>query len=108
MPHYLLQASYNGEAWGTQIKGPQNDINRVRPAVEALGGTVDCAFYAFGEYDVVAIIQFPDNASAGAFSVAASAGGAVNAIKTTPLMTVEEGMEMMRKAAGAGYRPPGG
>ena len=108
MPHYLLQASYNGEAWATQIKGPQNVIDRVRPAVERLGGSVDSAFYAFGEYDVVAIIQFPDNASAGAFSVAASAGGAVNAIKTTPLMTVEEGMEMMRKAAGAGYRPPGG
>ena len=107
MPHYLLQASYSGESWGTQIKGPQNVIDRVRPAVEALGGSVDCAFYAFGEYDVVAIIQFPDNASAGAFSVAASAGGAVNAIKTTPLMSVEEGMEMMRKAGGAGYRPPG-
>jgi len=27
--------------------------------------------------------------------------------ETTPLMTAEEGMEMMRKAGGAGYRPPG-
>ena len=108
MPHYLLQASYTGEAWGTQIRGPQNVIDRVRPAVEGLGGSIDSVFYAFGEYDVVAIVQFPDNASAGAFSVAASAGGAVNAIKTTPLITIEEGMEMMRKAGGAGYRPPGG
>jgi hypothetical protein len=31
----------------------------------------------------------------------------VKAIKTTPLMTMEEGMEAMRKAAAAGYRPPG-
>ena len=76
--------------------------------VEALGGSFQSAFYAFGEYDIIAIVQFPDNVSAGAFSVAASAGGAVRAVQTTPLMTVEEGIEMMRKAGGAGYRPPGG
>jgi hypothetical protein len=41
----------------------------------------------------------PDNVSAAAFSVAASAGGAIKAIKTTPL-------EAMKKAATAGYKPP--
>ena len=108
MPYYLIQAAYTGDAWRTQTGNPQNIIDRVRPAAENLGGTVESAYYAFGEYDVVAIVQFPDNVSAAAFSVAASAGGAAKAIKTTPLMTVEEGMEMMRKAGGAGYRPPGG
>ena len=108
MAYYLLQAAYTGDAWGTQIKGPQNVIDRVRPAIEGLGGKIESAFYAFGEYDVIAIVQFPDNVSAGAFSVAGAAGGAIKSIKTTPLMTVEEGMEMMRKAGGAGYRPPGG
>jgi hypothetical protein len=38
--------------------------------------------------------------------MAASAGGAVKAVKTTPLMTIDEGMEAMRKASGVGYRPP--
>ena len=108
MPHYLLQVAYTGDAWGNQIKSPQNVIDRVRPAIEGLGGRIESAFYAFGEYDVIAILEFPDNVSAGAFSLAAAAGGAIKAIKTTPLMTVEEGMEMMRKAGGAGYRPPGG
>ena len=56
----------------------------------------------------MAIAEFPDNVSVAAFSVAASAGGAVKSIKTTPLMTADEGIEMMRKAAGSGYRPPGG
>jgi len=32
----------------------------------------------------------------------------VKAFKTTPLLSVEEGVEAMRKAQGAGYRPPGG
>ena len=54
----------------------------------------------------MAIIQFPDNQAAAAFSLAAQAGGAVKAYKTTPLMSIEEGLGAMRKAAGAGYRPP--
>jgi hypothetical protein len=49
-----------------------------------------------------------DHVSAAAFSLAVSAGGAVKAIKTIPLLTIEEGIAAMQKAAGAGYRPPGG
>jgi len=108
MPYYLLQAAYTGEAWGTQIGDPQNRLEAIRPVVEGLGGRIESGFFAFGEYDIVLITEFPDNVSAAAFSVAASAGGAAKAIKTTPLMTIEEGMEVMRKAGGSGYRPPGG
>jgi uncharacterized protein with GYD domain len=65
-------------------------------------------YYAFGEYDVVGVTDFPDNVSAAALSMVASAGGAVKAIRTTPLMTVEEGIQAMRKGGGAAasYRPP--
>lgn len=63
-------------------------------------------YYAFGDYDIVAIVQFPDNQSAAAFSLAGQAGGAVKAYKTTPLMSIEEGLAAMRQAGGAGYRPP--
>jgi len=107
MARYLLQVAYTSEAWAAQVKTPQNRIEAVRPVVERLGGHLECAYYAFGEYDVVAILEMPDNVSAAAFSLAAAAGGAAKAIKTTPLMTVEEGIEAMRKASGAGYRPPG-
>lgn len=107
MPYYLLQAAYTPEAWAAMAKNPQNRIEAVRPVAQRLGGTIEHAWLAFGEYDIVAICQFPDNASAAAFSIAASAGGAVKAIQTTPLMTAEEGVEAMRKAGGAGYRPPG-
>lgn len=107
MPYYLLQAAYTTDAWAAMVKNPQNRLDAVRPVVERLGGRVEGGWLAFGEYDVILICQMPDNVSATAFSMAASAGGAVKAVKTTPLMTVEEGMEAMRKAAGAGYRPPG-
>ena len=108
MPYYLFQAAYTGDSWAAQTRSPQNPVERLRPAIEGLGGKIESFYYAFGEYDIVAIVQCPDNVSAAAMSVMASSGGAVKAIRTTPLMTVEEGLEMMRKAGGAGYRPPGG
>lgn len=108
MARYLFQAAYTSEAWAALLRSPQNRIEAVRPAIEGLGGYMECAYFAFGEYDVVGIAEMPDNVSAAAFSLAVSAGGGVKAFKTTPLLTVEEAMEAMKKAAGAGYRPPGG
>jgi len=107
MPYYLLEAAYTPEAWADMVKTPQKRLEKVRPAIEKLGGTLESGFLAFGEYDVVAIVQMPDNVSAAAFSIAVSAGGACKAVKTTPLMTMEEGVQAMKKAGGAGYRPPG-
>lgn len=107
MPHYLLQVAYTPEAWATMSKNPQDRIEAVRPAVERLGGRMEAGYLAFGEYDVVAIAEFPDNPSAAAFSIGASAGGAVKAFRTTPLMTTAEGVEAMRKAGTTGYEPPG-
>ncbi len=106
MPHYLIQAAYTPETWATMVKNPQSRAEAVRPIIEGLGGKLVTVYLAFGEYAVVAVAEMPDNASAAAFSMAASSGGAVKGIKTTPLMTTEEGIEAMRKAGQAGYRPP--
>jgi uncharacterized protein with GYD domain len=107
MARYLLQASYTNDAWAAQVSNPQNRMDVIRPVIERLGGRLESAYLAFGDYDVVVIVEMPDNVSAAAFSLATSAGGALKAIKTTPLLTIEEGIEAMKKAAGAGYRPPG-
>jgi len=107
VPHYLLQAAYTPDAWAAQLKNPQDRTEAIRPAIERLGGRIECAYLAFGDYDIVIVVDMPDNVSAAAFSIAAAAGGAVKAVKTTPLMTLAEGIEAMRKGGGAGYRPPG-
>ena len=106
MPRYLLEVAYTPEAWATMVKKPQDRVEAVRPVVRKLGGKIDAAYFAFGEYDLVAIVNMPDNVSVAAFSIAASAGGSIKAIKTTPLMTVREGMQAMRKAKKSTYEPP--
>ena len=107
MPYYMIQGAYTSESWAAQIANPQNRIEIVKPIFERLGGRIESAYFAFGEYDIVVIAEFPDNVSAAAVSVTINAGGAFKTAKTTALMTIEEGIEVMRKAGGSGYRPPG-
>jgi uncharacterized protein with GYD domain len=105
MPHYLIQAAYNTSGAAAMVKEPQNRIEKVTPAIEALGGRVECGYFAFGEHDVVVICELPDNASAAAFALAVGAGGSVSSYKTTALLTPEEAMQAMSKAAESSYKP---
>ena len=106
MPYYMYQVSYTPEAWAGLAKRPQDRARAIRPIIRQLKGRLVSFYLAFGEYDAVVIAEMPDNEAAAALSIAASAGGAVKAIKTTSLMTVQEGIQAMRKAGKSGYRPP--
>jgi uncharacterized protein with GYD domain len=107
MAYFLLQGAYTPESWKSLVNKPVDRIEVVRPVIERLGGKVEGAWFAFGDYDVVLIMQMPDNVSAAAFSLAVAASGAFKVHTTTPLMTIADGVEAMRRAAGAGYQPPG-
>jgi uncharacterized protein with GYD domain len=105
MPHYLHQVAYSREGWEALLANPQNRIEAVRPAIEKLGGRLETAWFAFGEYDVVVVTELPDNVSAAAIAMAFAGGGACKAVQTTPLMSPEEAMQALKKAGECGYRP---
>lgn len=107
MAYYLLQVAYTPQAWSQLLAKPHNRLEALRPVLDKLGGKMEQGWFTFGEYDIVAILEMPDNTGAAAFSLAASAGGAVKSIKTTPLLTMAEGQDAMKKAAGSGYKTPG-
>jgi uncharacterized protein with GYD domain len=105
MPKYLVQASYTADG----LKGLSKDKASGRRAavtktVEGIGGKIESFYYAFGEDDSVAIMDFPDNATAAAFAVSVSAAGLAR-VRTTPLLTVEEADQAIGKSVA--YRPPG-
>jgi uncharacterized protein with GYD domain len=106
MALYALQTAYAPIGWAALLKDPQNRMEAVKPVVQRLGGSVVDGWLTFGDYDVLVICQLPDNVSATALSMAISAGGAVKSVKTTPLVTFDEGLEALKKAKDAGYRPP--
>jgi uncharacterized protein with GYD domain len=125
MPLYMIQYSYTPQAWQAMLSGEaERDRQRaVEDLVEKLGGKfprlvfdggdppdIRCKKFAFGEHDVVALIYFPSNKEAAAFAMLIAATGSVREFRTTPLMTLEEGIEAMQlaeeKVKLASYRPP--
>lgn len=108
MADYMLQISYSTAAYAALIKRPENRIEAVRKVIEKLGGKLGGFWFAFGDHDLVGMIEMPDNVAAAAFAMAVSAGGACKNVKTTPLLKLEEGMEAMKKAGTCGYKPVGG
>lgn len=108
MARYLLQLAYTPEAWASLLKEPQNRAEIVKPVLDSVGARFESFYFAFGDYDLIAVVDAPDNVSAAACSLAFSAGGALKAVKTTPLMTIDEGLDAMRKGQRAlqVYKPP--
>lgn len=105
MPLYLTQVAYTQESWQALIKNPQDRMDAIRPAIKKLGGKVISGYFAFGDYDIVAIAEMPDAVSAAAIAIAFAAGGACKNVKTTPLLTMAEGIDAMKKAASSTYKP---
>jgi uncharacterized protein with GYD domain len=105
MASFLVQVSYTPEALSALIAKPQNRSAVVKKAVENLGGTFNGSWLSFGDYDLVLFIDMPNNVSAAALALAAAAGGSLKAIKTTPLLTIDQAMAALRKAGKSGYKP---
>jgi uncharacterized protein with GYD domain len=108
MGRYLIQAAYTPEAWAAMVANPQDRSTPVRAMVERMGGTLEAFYLTFGDYDVVTIVELPDDVAAAAVSMAASAGGGVRAIKTTTLLGVPEALRALDRARTVGYEPPQG
>jgi len=105
MAYFLVQVAYTPAAWSAMLKSPQDRTQAVKGSIEKLGGKIERFWLAFGDYDIVGVVDMPNSVSAAAFSMAVAAGGACKSVKTTPLLSMEEGIEAMKKAATSGYRP---
>jgi uncharacterized protein with GYD domain len=90
MAKYLIKASYTGEGLKGLLKDKASGRrDAVRQAIEGVGGRLESMYYALGDDDVVIIADLPDNVTASAISLTASATGLVRT-RTTALLTVEE------------------
>lgn len=107
MPHYLIEASYREAAIKAMVDKPQNRADVVRKTCESLGGRMHSFFFAFGDYDIVTLVELPDNKAAGSLALMVGASGALSKYRTTVLMTPDESVEAMRNAKDISYSAPG-
>jgi uncharacterized protein with GYD domain len=105
MPKYLLNASYSAEGSKGLLKdGGTKRVAAARTLVESLGGKLETLYFAFGDTDVVAIVDLPDNATAAAASLTIAGSGALTGTMTV-LLTPEDLDQASRKSGT--YTPPG-
>ena len=108
MPLSLYQVSYTAESLAAQIKNPQDRLELVgKQIAEAVGAKIIAGGYSYGEYDVSAIVEAPDEVTMAAVALAIGAGGAAKAAKTTPLLSGSQWVAALKKApaVSAQYRP---
>jgi uncharacterized protein with GYD domain len=105
MPLYMYQAAYTAESVAAMIKNPVDRLEVVKPALDAMGIKIVAGGYPFGEYDIVLVLEAPDDTTAAASALAVAAGGAARSAKTTRLLSGEEWIESLRKAQGSQYQP---
>jgi uncharacterized protein with GYD domain len=104
---YITRFSYTPETWARLMKNPEDRRVAARKYIESVGGKLHGFWYAFGAYDGYCIWQAPDNISMAAVGLAITGGGALSKFETTPLLTVEETLDALRRSQTVGYRPPG-
>ncbi len=105
MPKYLVAVRYTAEgAQGVIREGGSTRRRAAQQVIESVGGTLECFYFAYGETDMYAIADFPDDLVPVAVSLAVAASGG-SVMSTIPLLTPEQ----MDAAAGLAvtYRPPG-
>ncbi|MCI4318113.1 MAG: GYD domain-containing protein [Thermoplasmata archaeon] len=104
MPLFMTQFTYTADGWRSLVKNPNNHSASFRALFERLGGRVVAHYFSFGEYDSILIAEAPNETSMSSGLLSVIAEGHVKDIRTTLLLTPEQGLDAMKKAAAAPFR----
>ena len=107
--HYMMRVKFSANSVKALVSKPHDRTNVAKQLIESFGGKLHHYYLAFGEYDVILIAEFPDNASAVGVAMAATSTGAYTGFETTPLLTPHEAEAAMKKAhdTKTDFKPPG-
>ena len=107
MGRYLIQANYTQQGVAGLVSSPEDRSGVLTSLMEAVGGKVISFDYCFGEFDVVVVLEAPDDTTMASLAMAVGASGAVTNFHTTVLIPAADGFAAAQKANGITYRPPG-
>lgn len=98
MPKFMTEFSYSTASIKGMVGKPQDRRAAAERIFAAAGGSIECMYYCFGEYDGVVITEFPSPVDAASALLAVGSNGAFSAIKTTNLTEVTDGVSAMEGA----------
>lgn len=98
MSHYLFRWQFKDATARALVAKPQDRTAPATSLIEGFGGKLLCYYFALGEYDEVAICEFPDAISVAACSMKAASTGAFARFETMALLTAAEAETAMKRA----------
>ncbi len=110
MPYYMFQANYTAESWKTLVGNPQDRADELAKLCKSCGGKLHSAYITFGDHDIAAIAELPDDGTAMAMAMGAAAGGAATSVKTTVMIPTDQAVNVMKQAGKIAkkYKAPAG
>ena len=106
MAKYLVESTLTTEGTkGLLAEGGTKRKQVIEKAIGDMGGKLEALYYAFGDRDMIVIVDMPDSVSGAAINLQIAAAG-IARNKTTELLTPQEIDKAARKTTS--YRPPGG
>jgi uncharacterized protein with GYD domain len=97
LSHYILLINWT-EQGINRIKDSSDRFSSFKASVEKAGGKLIGGYYTFGEYDVVVIIEAPNDETVMSLMLKVGSAGNVRT-KTLKAFTAEEGMKIIKELA---------
>ena len=95
MPYYILLINWT-EQGISKINESSDRYNSFKASLEKVGGKLVGGYYTFGEYDVVIIIETPNDETVMSLMLKVGSAGNVRT-KTLKAFAAEEGMKIIKE-----------
>lgn len=108
MAKYMVLFNFGSDAIRRFVASPSDRAAVVRGLVESVGGSLECYYWMFGQYDGMAVFELPDADTAAATILAIVSSGAFTRLETHELIEASDLTSIAERARGIAYQPPGG
>ena len=99
MPKFLVHTSYTAEGLKIlQKETASRRMKKIAAMLEGAGGKLEAYYFALGEDDAIILCDMPSIEAMSAVAIAGSASGVLRT-RTTPLLTVKETDQALKKSA---------
>ena len=89
------------------MSSPEDRSGVIKDLVESVGGQIITFGYCFGDYDFVAVFEFPDNTTAASLVMTVANTGSITNAEITVLIPIADGFAAAQKARDMTYHAQG-
>lgn len=108
MSHFMTRWQFTAASAKALVEKPNDRTGAAKALIEGFGGKLHQYYFSLGDYDGLAICEFPDSQVAAACALAAMATGAFTRFESISLLTASEAAAAMKQAhdTKTAYKPP--